>query len=52
MSLIDSYKERVREGKMVNLTIDLTNPENIETAEKVFDELISTSDIMKEIKCD
>lgn len=38
-------------GRGVDLKIDLTNPANIETAEKVFHELISTSDIMKEIKC-
>ena len=35
----------------IDLEIDLTDPENIRAAKDVFRELVTTSDIMKEIKC-
>jgi len=35
----------------VNLEIDLTNPKNIETAEAVFNELINTPTMSKQLKC-
>ena len=46
--LIQEYHDNVG---AVNLSIDLTNPKNIETAEKVFDELINTPNLSKQIKC-
>ena len=50
--LIQEYHGPVKGGgEGVDLSIDLTNPANIETAEKVFHELISTGKPEKEIKC-
>lgn len=46
--LIQEYHD---EWGGVNLTLDLTNPKNIENAEKVFNELINTPTISKQIKC-
>jgi hypothetical protein len=48
-------KELIQEfyddGEKITLTIDLKNPKNIEKAEEVYNELLTTNVITKEIKC-
>ena len=47
--LIREYHEK--DDGEVSIEIDLTNPKNIERAEEVFNELINTPTISKQLKC-